>query len=251
MAGTKVLLADGTYRAIEDVEIGDEVLAGDPELGVTAARPVAALIIGIGQKHLVEITIGDDTGAVVATDGHPFWVESEGRFVPARDLSPGDVLRAADGRLLPITHTREWTQHRTVYNLNIQEIHTYHVRAGSEPVLVHNCGPAGEMAGAMRDMLAKKAGFSGNGQRYILDENLPTSLAQPLRQRGFNVRSVKEMGLAGTKDDKLNTLAEQLGARVITRDRGRQMDGGFGKLAINIDRRVSTADGIARIVRGG
>ncbi|MFE7751400.1 Hint domain-containing homing endonuclease [Streptomyces sp. NPDC057428] len=29
--GTRVLMADGTSKAIEDVDIGDEVLATDPE----------------------------------------------------------------------------------------------------------------------------------------------------------------------------------------------------------------------------
>jgi len=116
-----------------------------------------------------------------------------------------------------------------------------YVLAGKTPVLVHNCGPAGEMSGAMRDLLAKKAGFEGGGQRYILDENLSPRLAEQLRDRGFNVRGVGEMGLNGTKDPQLNQLAQQLDARVITRDRGRQLDGGFGDLAVNIDRRVTTS----------
>lgn len=112
-------------------------------------------------------------------------------------------------------------------------------------------GPAGELSGAMRGLLAGKAGFTGSGPRYILDENMSPRIAEQLRGLGFNVRSVPEMGLSGTKDPELKQLAELLGARVITRDRGRQIDGGFGGLAVNVDRRVTTADGIARLLEGG
>jgi hypothetical protein len=36
---TLVLLADGTSKPIEDIEIGDLVLATDPETGVTTGKP--------------------------------------------------------------------------------------------------------------------------------------------------------------------------------------------------------------------
>lgn len=59
------------------------------------------------------------------------------------------------------------------------------------------------------------------------------------------------MGLSGTKDPELMNLAEQLDAKVLTRDRGRQMDGGFGSRAVQIDRRINTLDGILRVLGGG
>ena len=102
----------------------------------------------------------------------------------------------------------------------------------------------------MKALLAKKAGFSGNGQRVIVDENMSSKLAGQLREAGYDARSVSEMGISGVKDPKLMTLAEQLGARVLTRDRGLQLDGGFGGRAIQIDRRVSSIDGILRILEG-
>lgn len=48
--------------------------------------------------------------------------------------------------------------------------------------------------------------------------------------------------------DKLMQSAEQLGAKAVTQDRGRQMDGGFGTLAIQVDRRVSSPEEILRII---
>ncbi len=66
-------------------------------------RMLLALIVGQGDKDLVEVTVdtdgdaGDDTGTVVATDGHPFWVENHGAWVDAKDLRPGDMLRTSAG----------------------------------------------------------------------------------------------------------------------------------------------------------
>lgn len=127
------------------MRLGEEVLATDPELGVTESRPVVALISGDGEKHLVEITVdtdgteGDATGSVVATGGHPIWVDDQGRFVPAEDVHPGDFVRDDDGALLEVLAARSWTGVQRVHNLTIDGIHTYYVFAGDASVLVHNC----------------------------------------------------------------------------------------------------------------
>ncbi|SDL51936.1 intein C-terminal splicing region/RHS repeat-associated core domain-containing protein [Glycomyces sambucus] len=76
---TEVVMADGSAKAIADVEAGDEVLATDEITGETSAREVAATIEGTGERDLVAIsvdtdgdTVTDDT--ITATDGHPIWV---------------------------------------------------------------------------------------------------------------------------------------------------------------------------------
>ncbi|WP_433729783.1 DNRLRE domain-containing protein [Actinoplanes sp. CA-051413] len=150
--GTAVLMADGSYRAIEDIELGDEVLATDPELGITEARPVTDLITGDGEKKLVEITVdtdgaaGEATGTVIATDGHPFWVDDQGRFVPAAELATDDVVLGADGDLLTVRGVHPFTEVKKVHNLTVDGIHTFYVAVGGETVLTHNCAdraPAG------------------------------------------------------------------------------------------------------------
>ncbi|GLU47106.1 hypothetical protein Nans01_14570 [Nocardiopsis ansamitocini] len=44
VAGTPVLMADGTFKPIEQVEVGDEVAATDPGTGEQKAKPVLATI---------------------------------------------------------------------------------------------------------------------------------------------------------------------------------------------------------------
>ncbi len=141
---TPVLMADGTRKPIKDVEIGQQVLASSPESGRTEGRTVTNVIVGEALKHLVEITVDTDgesgraTGAVTATGTHPFWVESQRRWIDAKDLKVGDRLRAANGELREVIGTRSWTETRTVYNLTVEDIHTYYVFAGTSPILVHN-----------------------------------------------------------------------------------------------------------------
>ncbi|MGW5846550.1 polymorphic toxin-type HINT domain-containing protein [Streptomyces sp. NPDC055254] len=146
--GTQVLMADGTTKAIEEVEVGDKVLATDPETGETATKAVSATIIGEGSKDLVEVTVDTDgdagsaTAEVSATDGHPFWVPELGEWVDAAHLEPGNWLQTGAGTLVQVSMVKRWTQQATVHNLTVSDIHTYYVLAGATPVLVHNCGPS-------------------------------------------------------------------------------------------------------------
>lgn len=99
--GTQVMMADGTRKPIEGVEVGDMVLATDPVTGQTEARPVVALITSEGDENLVEITIdtdgphGDKTGIVIATDNHPLWLEDQAHWFNAKDLRAGMLVRTS------------------------------------------------------------------------------------------------------------------------------------------------------------
>ncbi|MEU1734843.1 polymorphic toxin-type HINT domain-containing protein [Streptosporangium sp. NPDC020145] len=150
--GTEVLMADGTRKPIEDVKVGDEVLATDPETGKTEARPVIALITGEDDKNLVQITVdtdgkeGNKTGLVIATEIHPFWVPELHRWVDARDLTPGMSLRTSAGTYVQISAIKKWSAYQRVHNLTVADLHTYYVVAGAAPILVHNSGPCENIA---------------------------------------------------------------------------------------------------------
>ncbi|MEV4062421.1 polymorphic toxin-type HINT domain-containing protein [Nonomuraea dietziae] len=140
---TKVLMADGTRKPIDEVRVGDKVIATDPKTGHSAAREVTALITGTGAKNLVKITVHGDgkqrTGEVTATDGHPFWVPDLRTWVTAAGLRVGMLLRTSAGTYVQVTQIKRWTEHHRVHNLSIQGLHTYHVAAGASDILVHNC----------------------------------------------------------------------------------------------------------------
>jgi RHS repeat-associated protein len=181
--GTRVVMADGSTKPIEEVDVGEEVLATDPETGERNARTVLATIIGSGSKHLVEITVApttereapdEGTGSeaegeqaeqsgipgpvaagdvVIATDGHPFWVPDLEQWVDAVDLAPGMWLQTSSGTWVQVSAVQAWTQAATVHNLTVQGVHTFHVTAGSLDVLNHNAStcPHLDLSGVEED----------------------------------------------------------------------------------------------------
>jgi len=135
-AGTLVLMADGSKKPIQDVQIGDLVMAADAVIGIEGGEPVYNVIVGHGLKHLYDISV--DGEVIEATYNHPFWVVEKQTFVWAEDLVPGEHLLLADGRAPPITAISHHDRITTVYNLSVTDAHTYFV--GHSAILVHNAG---------------------------------------------------------------------------------------------------------------
>jgi RHS repeat-associated protein len=144
---TLVLMADGTTKPIKDVELGDKVMATDPETGKTVPRNVIDLIRHDGLHTMIAVRLSDGS-TINATDLHPFWVESRKAWVDAIDLQPGDILTTADGRRLTVERLGLSEQDLTAYNLTVAGLHTFYVLAEdagptATAVLVHNadCPP--------------------------------------------------------------------------------------------------------------
>jgi hypothetical protein len=133
---TPVLLASGNKLRIDQVKVGDKVVAQDPKTSRQAPEPVERIIIGQGIKHLVTIAIPGET--IVSTDAHPFYVRQAVDFVTAGQLQAGDQLELSTGAWATIASVQHQDQVRTVYNLSVGELHTFF--AGNTSVLVHNCG---------------------------------------------------------------------------------------------------------------
>jgi RHS repeat-associated protein len=144
VAGTKILMADGTSKAIEEIRVGELVIATNPDTGLTEAKPVTATIVSHGWKDLVQVRLaptGDRGSAtVVATDEHPFWSVAEREWVDAGDLLPGDQVLTRVGAPSTVASIRTFAATAVVYNLTVAAIHTYYVMVGNTPVLVHNDG---------------------------------------------------------------------------------------------------------------
>jgi hypothetical protein len=131
-------MADGTTKPISEIDLGDEVLAADPETGVRGARRVMEVFVH--DDILVDLVIGGDS--VTTTEDHPFWNHTAGQFQRADALSTGDLLLTAYGDSVVVDGLAAGSEYwGTAYNLHVREIHTYFVVVGGEQVLVHNqCG---------------------------------------------------------------------------------------------------------------
>lgn len=135
-AGTAVLMADGSRKPIERVQVGDQVEAKDPVTGELRTERVDATFDHKNREGWVAIHIGGDV--IQVTDEHPFWVASLHRFVPAGQLKRGDELELPNGAGVRVESVASFATLRDHYNLTVHELHTYF--AGSPGVLVHNCG---------------------------------------------------------------------------------------------------------------
>ncbi|OKJ90884.1 hypothetical protein AMK31_00295 [Streptomyces sp. TSRI0107] len=188
LAGTDVLMADGTTKDIEDVELGDKVLATDPETGKTAAREVTRLIRTEGDKHFNELSIATEEGIekLTATHEHPFWSPSALLWVEARELKPGMTLLTDKGETVVVTGNRAFTRHARTYNLTVDDLHTYYVLAGATPVLVHNSDcplTGGFKAGVTPDEIADiNRGFGGE---TLLSGSPANTMANASRYNSF------------------------------------------------------------------
>lgn len=147
ISGTRILMADGSTQVIENVKIGDKVVATDAESGRTEVKPVTALITGRGTKRLVKITMDVDgdrgaaADAITATDNHPFWAPAFRQWLTAGQLQPGMWLQTSAGTYVQVSAVSSWTTTELVYNLTVDGLHTYHVLAGDQAILVHNDNP--------------------------------------------------------------------------------------------------------------
>ncbi|WP_433650288.1 polymorphic toxin-type HINT domain-containing protein [Micromonospora zamorensis] len=139
---TQVLLGDGTTKAIGNVRLGDEVLATDPQTGMTSAETVTDLHRNL-DTDFADVTISDSRSAEVvrSTQRHPFWNATTRRWTDAGDLRPGDALLGRGGPAT-VTAVQRYAGSRVMHNLTVADLHTYYVIAGSTPVLVHNCDGA-------------------------------------------------------------------------------------------------------------
>ncbi len=162
--GTKVLLAGGKTKKIEDVKVGDKVIATDPVTGKTRLEPVIAAFGGTSYKNLIQITVDTDgthghhVGVITATEHHKFWDSTHHQWLRADQLTRGTTLRTPTGAPVRVISAFRSPGHPTVRDLTIANDHTYYVEAGTTPVLVHNCAASagGGKSGFFNRIFGKK-----------------------------------------------------------------------------------------------
>src|SRR5581483_9398263 len=129
-ADTRVLMADGTSKALGVISVGDRVRAADPQSGATGARAVAA--VWIHQDDFVLLSINGQT--VKTTRTHPFWNNTVRRWQRVDELRHGDKVLTADGSEATVDGiVATLDQPQAAYNLTANDLHTYYVLAGTTP----------------------------------------------------------------------------------------------------------------------
>ena len=159
VAGTKVL-TDRGHKNIEDIEVGDLVLAYDEETGETAYKPVLHLFRNTTNEWCTVSVRGNDgkLHEIISTPGHKYFVpenkvrkdsralehasyaDLSEKWVSACDLKHGDKVLLSDGTLCEVERVscEKLSEPETTYNFEVAEFHTYYVSDAC--VLVHNAG---------------------------------------------------------------------------------------------------------------
>jgi len=188
VAGTTVQMADGTYRAIETIRIGDRVLSRNPAAGKLEARRVVRT--SVRHVHSVlRLQFADSRGhrmTITTTTEHPFFVKGRG-FVRAGSLGIGTQIVTRAGPCATITATRIMTRVAgyTVYNLTVEADHTYFVGKLAGGVWVHNgllCGPGLEgLVNELAKILGAKYASLAEGDCDIVADRVADAMA-PFKQ---------------------------------------------------------------------
>lgn len=168
-AGTKVLTDEGE-KSIEEIEVGDKVLAKDDETGEMAYKEVE-WIFRRDVEETYNITVGSEV--ITTTDEHPFWIVGKG-WVESKNLVVGDVLTTSYGKELAIEKIKVKQEHKTVYNFKVKDFHTYFV--SNLRIWTHNsCGWFADVSKRKnwthvggKDSWLKEKGFT-EGRQYRTD----------------------------------------------------------------------------------
>lgn len=147
IAGTRVSMADGTEKNIEDVSIGDEVLSYNEETGVIEPKQVIKLNSPI-HNDLVEYTLPNDH-KITSTFDHPFYVNglslasyqpnwtNERYVLPSEvgKIKVGDLLNLVNNEIVEIVSIVELDRVDTqTYIISVEDNRNFY----ANKILVHN-----------------------------------------------------------------------------------------------------------------
>ncbi|MCL4384516.1 MG2 domain-containing protein [Patescibacteria group bacterium] len=126
LAGTKITLADGTSKNIEDIKIGDTVLSRAASNGPNTPQKVTALHHTSAPGYVIL------NGTLRLTPNHLLMVNR--RWQQAGSVRVGDLLSDVSGQPIKVNSVEWQTGQVPVYNFTVDEAHTYF----ADSVLVHN-----------------------------------------------------------------------------------------------------------------
>jgi hypothetical protein len=128
-AGTKVIMADGSQKAIESLAVGDEVRSYD----FKADKVVTSRVSKLHQNQVHGYLVLNDGLKVTAT--HPFATGADS-WKRAGLLKAGDkVIGNSFTEIKKIENVGSTTE---VFNLSVDGTHTFYVTDGTSVFLVHN-----------------------------------------------------------------------------------------------------------------
>jgi hypothetical protein len=172
VAGTPVLMADGTWLAVEKVRAGDYVLTRDAGTGrLEKGRVIEPYVRQ--SNGTIRLTFSSGL-SVETTSEHPFFIEGRG-WVEAGKLERGVRVAARESdKSATLERVEKKPGKRAVYNFEVEGTHSYFVgdrqnpKAG-EALWVHNYVSRIGAMGPPFVRLASRLGSAESGLNRILN----------------------------------------------------------------------------------
>jgi RHS repeat-associated protein len=195
-AGTLVSTPSG-MRPIEQIKVGDEVLAGDEATGKIFAKKVTDLIRP-APKPIYELRLKAPAGDIVTfrvTDDHPWKVEGKG-WVETINLLVGQNIDTASGADMVVEALTLAGGFVQTYNLTVADLHTFFV--GKDKVWVHNANCFTTIANiTAKGARVKNQGLGMSSAKFVQNlkgagysERALSNGAIELTRQGSNIRYV-------------------------------------------------------------
>ncbi|MDE6491753.1 MAG: HINT domain-containing protein [Lactobacillus sp.] len=145
VAGTMVLTSLG-LKAIEDIQVGEQVLSYNEELGIFTNKDVVEKYVN-ETKELVHIHTAKEE--IVCTPKHSILTDKG--WKEAKDITEADSIQStADLVQVQSVETEQLPKSIKVYNLNVIGYHTYVI--GDQQIIVHNACPPDDLYRGGNDM---------------------------------------------------------------------------------------------------
>lgn len=180
--GTEIITKDGP-KPIEQIQIGDLVLAKDTDTGKQAYKPVVNLF---SRENAEIYNLGIQGKTVQSTGNHPFWVIGKG-WVTADELAPGDLLETQTGTTVVLESVALSDTLSKVYNFEVEEFHTYYLSEFA--LLTHNSAEACQLSNYSKIVPKRLTARTTGAQSTILAGEITkaTGLAKPFNWAAHHI----------------------------------------------------------------
>ena len=187
--GTLVETEEGLIP-IEEIEVGDKVLARSEDGLSTGYKPVVDLIRTpdneLGNLQLIDEN--NEVSVLSITPDHP--VKTARAWVEAAKLKADELVSTGDGKLLWVYETWQPTGKEQTYNFEVSDFHTYFV--SEDQAWVHNaCNCGGDKPANHSPPGAKRRGAFREAKRK---SNIPVSQQPSKVKPNIDKRGNKQPG---------------------------------------------------------
>lgn len=167
LAGTKILMADGSLKNIEDVTIGDKILTrrSDYSNNLTVDAVTKTFVHKVAGYLVIN-------NRLKVTPEHRLFISGE--WKTAKEAKVGDVLLDSSGQQVEISSISEMSGRFTVYNLTVENTHTFF----ADNFYVHNSkgGNSGSRSNFLDTAFWKANIRTNSSGKAVVEFKLPDNI---------------------------------------------------------------------------